>query len=266
MVIEMTEKSLQNILNKSHEIRTLMNVIIGMTSIAKTANSVERKDYALGKIEDASNRLLGVINNILELSEIDADKLDLRPVSSDFEDLRSANNTTPARAGQFYGYRALLVEDVEINREIIIALLEPTLLEIDCAENGAEAVKMYSGTPDMYNIILMDIQMPEMDGFEATRRIRALGAEKAGTIPIIAMTASAFKEDVENCLLAGMNDHLSKPVDYEVLIQLLSQYMLPQKPAIERRKSDRRQNKSDRRQGGDRRKGDRRRNAGNNNC
>jgi signal transduction histidine kinase/CheY-like chemotaxis protein len=121
----------------------------------------------------------------------------------------------------FKGLRALLAEDVEINREIVLALLEPTGLEIDCAENGQEAVAMFGKNPGYYDIIFMDVQMPEMDGFEATRRIRAFDHPRARQIPIIAMTANVFREDVEKCLEAGMNDHVGKPLDMEEALSKL---------------------------------------------
>jgi CheY-like chemotaxis protein/two-component sensor histidine kinase len=126
---------------------------------------------------------------------------------------------------KFEGRRVLLTEDVDINREIVLALLEPTLLEIDCAENGAEAVRLFSGAPDKYNMIFMDIQMPVMDGYDATRTIRALNTERAKTIPIIAMTANVFREDVENCLNAGMNDHIGKPIDINEVTAMLRKYL-----------------------------------------
>jgi CheY-like chemotaxis protein len=123
--------------------------------------------------------------------------------------------------GLFSGHHVLLAEDVEINREIVQALLEPSKLEIDCAENGREAVRMFSEAPEKYDMIFMDVQMPEMDGYEATRRIRALDTPKAKTIPIVAMTANVFREDVERCLEAGMNSHVGKPLDFnEVMIKL----------------------------------------------
>jgi len=129
------------------------------------------------------------------------------------------------RADIFESRHILLAEDVEINREIVLALLEPTCLVIDCAENGAEAVKMFSRNPELYDVIFMDVQMPEMDGYEATRRIRALDLPRAGEIPIIAMSANVFKEDVEKCLAAGMNDHVGKPLDLGVVIAKLHQYL-----------------------------------------
>jgi PAS domain S-box-containing protein len=399
--------------NMSHEIRTPMNAITGMTAIGKSAADAERKDYCFTKIEDASRHLLGVINDILDMSKIEANKFELSPVKFNFEKMiqsavnvvnfrieekhqkftvhidkkipknliaddqrltqvitnllgnavkftpehgsigldarfldekddictieitvkdtgigitpeqqenlfnsfQQAEITTtrrfggtglglaisksivemmggtiqvsseqgkgstfiftiqvkkiaqendvtnePPEAGQnmkegehnldgilFTGRRILLVEDVEINREIVLALLEPTQLEIDCAENGTEAVRKFSAAPDAYNLIFMDIQMPEMDGYEATQRIRAIEAERnAGTsftknetpdsngelllerprgVPIIAMTANVFREDIEKCIEAGMDDHVGKPLDFDEVLAKLKNYL-----------------------------------------
>jgi signal transduction histidine kinase/DNA-binding response OmpR family regulator len=132
-------------------------------------------------------------------------------------------------AASYKGRRILLAEDVEINQEIVRTLLEPTELEIVCAANGAEAVRLYSEAPQSFDMIFMDVQMPEMDGFEATRRIRAIEAsrtaEPAKPIPIIAMTANVFREDVERCLAAGMNDHVGKPLDFEEIFEKLQKYI-----------------------------------------
>jgi signal transduction histidine kinase len=378
--------------NMSHEMRTPMNAIIGMTAIAKTSSDSARKDDCLNKIENASMHLLGVINDILDMSKIEANKLELSFVSFDFEKLlqkatdvinfrvedkkqnfdvsvdeniprnligddqrlmqvimnllSNAVKFTPeggsvrldakllgaeddmcrilvkvsdtgigvskeqqerlfhsfqqaeagtsrkfggtglglaiskrivemmggkiwvesepgkgsafsftlrARRGaeedevpengdrddllvpaadasseeadDFAGYRILLAEDVEINREIVLALLEPTRIDIDCAENGAAAVDMFGVSPDAYDMIFMDLQMPEVDGYEATRRIRALDVPKAKEIPIIAMTANVFREDIEKCLEAGMNDHLGKPIDFDEVLRKLREYL-----------------------------------------
>ncbi|MCL1971489.1 MAG: response regulator [Endomicrobia bacterium] len=128
----------------------------------------------------------------------------------------------------FEGRHILLAEDIEINREIVKALLEPAHLTIDCAKNGEEAVQMFSKAPDKYDMIFMDVQMPEMDGYEATRRIRALQTPKAVNIPIIAMTANVFREDIEKCLAAGMNNHVGKPLNFNEILDKLKTY-LPQK-------------------------------------
>lgn len=125
----------------------------------------------------------------------------------------------------FAGHRILLVEDIEINREIVLALLERTGIEIDCAENGKQAVEMFEDNPKHYEMIFMDIHMPEMDGYEATRRIRSLPSEWAGNVPIIAMTANVFKEDIEKCLQVGMNGHVGKPLDMPEVMKILHQYL-----------------------------------------
>ena len=119
----------------------------------------------------------------------------------------------------------LLVEDIDVNREIAMAILEPTLVKIDCAENGEQAVKMFKESPGKYSMIFMDLQMPEMDGYEATRMIRASGIPEAEKIPIVAMTANVFREDVEKCLRVGMNDHIGKPINFGELINKLKQYL-----------------------------------------
>jgi len=367
--------------NMSHEIRTPMNAIIGMTSIGKAAADMERMKYSFTKIEEASKHLLGVINDILEMSKIEAGKVELAPVEFDFEQLLSRvvnvvslraeeseiklsvyidgaipvfmfgddrrlaqvitnllgnavkftpeNGTISLNAyfieeengvctikisvedtgigispeqqarlfqafhqaesstsrkfggtglglvisksivelmggtmeveseigkgskfaftvkmkrgeekqkvlpedtgtninGIFDGRRVLVAEDVEINREIILALLEPTKLLMDFALNGVEAVQMFSQAPGKYNMIFMDVQMPEMDGLEATRTIRALDVTEAKTIPIVAITANVFKEDIDKCLESGMNGHIGKPVDLDDVIRHLRRHI-----------------------------------------
>ena len=124
------------------------------------------------------------------------------------------------------GLTVLMAEDVEINREIVYAIFEDTNINLEHAENGLRAVEMFAAAPERYNVILMDLQMPVMDGLEATRRIRAMGTERSRDIPIIAMTANVFKEDVEKCKAAGMNDHVAKPIDSEILLDKLFDCLL----------------------------------------
>jgi CheY-like chemotaxis protein len=145
---------------------------------------------------------------------------------------------------RFDGRRILLAEDVEINREIVLTLLEPTGIRIDCAENGAEAFRLFRDNPGAYDMIFMDVQMPEMDGYEATGKIREFererqeqtvsarpmeysdgGRERRKTVPIIAMTANVFREDIEKCLDAGMDGHVGKPFDIDDLMSTLHRYL-----------------------------------------
>jgi CheY-like chemotaxis protein len=130
-----------------------------------------------------------------------------------------------ADAPNFGGHHVLLAEDVEINREIVSALLDPTFLKIDFAVNGVEAVRMFRETPEKYDAILMDVQMPEMDGYEATRAIRSLDIPQAKSIPIIAMTANVFREDIEKSIETGMNAHLGKPLDMDEVFSVLGKYL-----------------------------------------
>ena len=135
------------------------------------------------------------------------------------------HDSVSEKIDDFGGHTILLAEDVEINREIVLALLDTTNINIECAENGAQALSMFEAAPDRYDMIFMDIQMPEMDGYEATRQIRALGIPEAKTIPIIAMTANVFHEDVEKCLEAGMNAHIGKPINFDDVIDQLRLYI-----------------------------------------
>ena len=375
--------------NMSHEIRTPMNAIIGMTSIGKKEVDLQRKDYAFEKIENASTHLLGVINDILDISKIESGKMELFPVYFDFEQmvdrvtsvlalqmqnrrqnftaeidpeipqtlfgddqrlaqvitniLSNATKFTPeggsiafsakllqagsetcviemyvkdsgigmsrqeqeklfnifqqAEAGtarkyggsglglalsrrilelmggeiwvesekgegacffftvslvipdhiettakastatgsgtdegvepdvDFSGRVILLADDIDINLEIITTLLEPTNITVHTAKNGREAIDAFVANPERYDLILMDVQMPEIDGLEATRIIRGLDLPRAAIIPIVAMTANVFKEDIEQCLDAGMNGHLGKPIVLQEVVAVLSDYL-----------------------------------------
>jgi len=130
-------------------------------------------------------------------------------------------------AYDFKNHILLLAEDVEVNREIIQTMLEKTGITLECAANGKEAVALFEKHPGRYSAILMDIQMPEMNGYEATKKIRAMDAATAKEIPIIAMTADVFREDIDACLAAGMNEHIGKPVDTEELLTKLAAHLKP---------------------------------------
>ena len=127
---------------------------------------------------------------------------------------------------RFDGKRILVVEDNNLNREIITEILKLRGLQIEEAVNGKEAVEQFENHPaGYYDMILMDIQMPVMNGHEATRKLRTLEREDAGKIPIIAMTANAFAEDVEAARQAGMNEHMSKPINMRHLMDILQRYL-----------------------------------------
>ena len=122
--------------------------------------------------------------------------------------------------------RLLLVDDVMVNREIAAKILRHFGFTVDTAENGKEAVDMVSASQaGYYSAVLMDIQMPVMDGHEATRRIRELSDKTLADIPIIAMTANAFSEDVQKAKEAGMNAHIAKPINMDVLKDTLTEIL-----------------------------------------
>ena len=126
----------------------------------------------------------------------------------------------------FQGKRVLLVEDNELNREISEELLTAIGVEVEQAEDGKQAVeKVQSSSPYHYDLIFMDIQMPVMNGYEAARRIRSLDREDTGKVPIIAMTANAFADDVKEAYDAGMNDHVAKPVEVAKLVEVLQKWL-----------------------------------------
>jgi len=150
----------------------------------------------------------------------------LLPEIANILDKYSAENIDEIKTNtaDFSGKTVMLVEDVPINREIVEVLLEDTGITIVPAENGDEALKLFNLDPFKYDLIFMDIHMPVMDGYEATRQIRSLEMPNARTIPIIAMTANVFKEDVEKCIAAGMNDHVGKPIDMEQVLEKIQKY------------------------------------------
>ena len=364
--------------NMSHEMRTPLNAIVGMTSLAKAAEEIDRKDYCLEKIDSASTHLLGVINDVLDMSKIEAGRLELYMSGVRVEDLTSAatnvvsgraeeksqtlsvtiepgvpdafvtdeqrltqvltnllinaikftgdggeislrvapepgagsipvlrfevrdngigipeeqqkklfqpftqaDNSVSRRFGgtglglaishrivdllggniwveselgqgssfcfiinapdaehtelpssaptrdsadipDLTGKCILVAEDVDLNREVLFALLEPTNLTIEFAENGKQAVDMFESHGGRYDMIFMDIHMPELDGYNATRLIRAQG----GTMPIIALTADVFAENIRRCRDVGMNGHLGKPLDMGAVLATLEKYL-----------------------------------------
>jgi len=125
----------------------------------------------------------------------------------------------------FLGCTLLIVDDMDINREIMNAILEETKVSMYFAKSGEAAVEMFEEHPEKYNLILMDVNMPGMDGYETARIIRGLDIPIAKNIPIIAMTENVFKEDIEKCLAAGMTDYTGKPIDAKSLFEKLNKYL-----------------------------------------
>ena len=123
------------------------------------------------------------------------------------------------------GRKILLVEDIDVNREIVTGILEGSGADLEYATDGVEAVEMFRAAPKKYDVLLMDVQMPIMDGITATKLIRNSGLPRSRTIPIVAMTANAFKEDERSCLDAGMNRHVAKPIDVAELYRILRDLM-----------------------------------------
>ena len=148
-------------------------------------------------------------------------------VMDEFRAAFRKKNPNPARpVVDLKGRRVLLAEDVEVNAEIMMMVLSMREMDVDHAQNGRIAVEMYQGhEPGYYDAVLMDMRMPEMDGLEATQVIRASGRADAKAIPIIALTANAFDEDVQRSMQAGLNAHLSKPVEPDLLFDTLEELL-----------------------------------------
>jgi len=144
------------------------------------------------------------------------------PFSIDHSQESKKNREELESDEDFSGYTALLVEDNDLNMEIAHTMLEDIGLDVSEACNGKEAVSIFArSVPNTFDVIFMDIMMPVMDGMEAARQIRGMKRSDASTVPIIAMTANAFEEDRQACLHAGMNEHVAKPIDINVLKKVL---------------------------------------------
>ncbi len=183
--------------------------------MAITKNIVEMMD---GSIQVQSELMKGSTFKVTIVLKLDKEK-------SDENNAIHTKNLNELKGG-FEGNRVLLVDDNELNREIACEILEMAGLTVDTAEDGKEAVKKFEASGEgYYKMIFMDIQMPIMNGYEATEAIRALSKSDAKTVPIIAMTANAFAEDVQDAKNSGMNEHIAKPLDLNRLIQTLDKYL-----------------------------------------
>ena len=201
--------------NMSHDMRTPMNAIVGFTTLLdnESKNPKKVQEYTK-KIAFSSQHLLGLINDVLDMSKIEAGKMKLTLEEENMDEI-------------IENIDALVRTQMVLRRqkfEIIVELLKMEGAECTVCENGQLAVETFTASEEnTINLILMDVQMPVMNGYEATKAIRSSGHPMAETIPIIAMTANAFVEDIHDALDAGMDVHVAKPVDMKVLKETVAQ-------------------------------------------
>ena len=210
---------------------------MGMTPefAAKVFEAFERDKKAEAKGIQGTGLGMAITKRIVDLmggrisveSEIDKGsvfQVDVYFAQAKEEDVKEYVSSKEITEVDFEGKRVLLTDDVEINREIAVAILEMFGLVVEQACDGQEALEMVVSHPaDYYDVVFLDIQMPRMNGYEAARAIRGLSDEKKARVPIIAMTANAFEEDVKNAREAGMDGHVAKPINQEQLVEQLRQ-------------------------------------------
>ena len=180
-------------------------------------------DMLGGTIQVESEVGRGTEFTVMLECEISGTTVKEEPDSEQREPLKNEKQKIRAEIQRRYeGKKVLLVEDNELNREIATAIMEEIGLDVDCVEDGTDAVNIMSSAEGRkYDLIFMDIQMPKMDGYTATREIRTLNDPKCANIPIIAMTANAFEEDRKKAIKAGMNAHIAKPISVDIILENL---------------------------------------------
>lgn len=180
-------------------------------------------DMLGGTIQVESEVGRGTEFTVMLECEISGTTVKEEPDPEQREPLKNEKQKIRAEIQRSYeGKKVLLVEDNELNREIATAIMEEIGLDVDCVEDGTDAVNIMSSAEGRkYDLIFMDIQMPKMDGYTATREIRTLNDPKCANIPIIAMTANAFEEDRKKAIKAGMNAHIAKPISADIILENL---------------------------------------------
>ena len=225
----------------SHDIRTPLNGIIGMVNMGNQyADDPQMQQKIREKAMESLKYLVSLVNDVLDMNKLQSGDLKDQQLLFDLTRvLRELNQIYDERAAKkgirigtqdknsnlsdkpvslddysVEGMRALVVEDNELNMEISRCILEDSGMEVTCAVDGQEAVEIFKKfAPDYFGVIYMDIMMPRMNGLDAARTIRDMKRRDARRVPIIAMSANAFAEDIINSRLAGMNVHLAKPLD-----------------------------------------------------
>jgi PAS domain S-box-containing protein len=202
----------QFLVRMSHEIRTPLNAIVGMSHLAlKTELSAQQHDY-LSKVQESAQELTRLLASAIEYSELTTPSAPMPAVLHEAQ----PDQGEPV-------VRVLLVEDNRLNQRVAREMLEHLGVVVEVANNGREAVEAMRRGPDRFDAILMDMQMPEMDGLQATRAIRTEFPHHG--VPIIAATANALRSEKAACLEAGMNDHVSKPIDPKDLQRTLARWI-----------------------------------------
>ena len=204
----------------SHNLRTPLNAIAGFTSLAKLSidDGDKTLDY-LGKIEKSSSLLLRILNDILDITKAERGEIKFT------EEIFDTGEKVEVDDSVLEGARILVVDDQAVNRVIIKEMFKRYGVIVDEAENGSDAVQKVDSADERYDAILMDVQMPVMNGYEATKKIRAMEDLAKASIPILAMTADAFADDKIKARDSGMNEHIAKPVDMNKVVELIKQFL-----------------------------------------
>ena len=210
----------------SHEIRTPLNSVMGMSAIAvANIDDAKQVENCLKKISVSSRQIMKIINDLSDMPETDSAETPLTVAET--ENGQPVKEEKQTKEVDLKGKRILVAEDNDLNWEIANLLLTREDFVVEHAENGQICVDMLLGhKPGYYDAILMDVRMPVMNGLEATTVIRRLNKKVYNRIPIIAMTADAFPEDKEKCLECGMNAHIAKPMDIDVVKATLAKYII----------------------------------------
>ena len=217
----------------SHDIRTPLHIILGCVDMAETYHADENMLLRyLESIRVSGEYLLRVLDRVLEAGGEDRKMLTAADFPANASELGEfLKKDLPLRSGlkrfyDFSGKRVLVAEDMELNREIAGEILKQTKARVEFAEDGEACLKMLEEKPaGYYDLILMDILMPKMDGLETTRRIRKLPDREKSAIPIIAMTANVFEKDRNDAFAAGMDAFAEKPISTDKLFETMKKYL-----------------------------------------